>query len=135
MQVTKIHYQLLERKNNSYPLAKCSVILDDCLKLDEIRIYDGAKGKYVTFPGKFRFQKDDDGNRRLVVDKGRKNEYYHPVDKGFAKYLKDIITEGYTQLFENGVFVYEPKDSQYIELEASDGGEEGIKILQGQVDG
>lgn len=131
MKITKVHYYLIERKNKSYPLAKCSVVIDGCLKLDEIRIYEGVSGKYITFPGKYKFERDENGNRRLVVDKSRKNEYYHPVDKDFAKYMKDIITEGYTQLFENGVFVFEPKDAQEFELEDIDGYKKGIKVLQG----
>lgn len=96
MEITKIRYQLSGKK---YPLAVCSVVLDDCLKLDKIKLCEGSKGKYIMYPEKPKDLEKEDGHIR-------RNEYFHPIKKDFAIYLESAIIEGYKKLTESGSFEY-----------------------------
>ena len=102
MKVTRVHYFVFERETNKVPLANCFVVLDDCLKLDGIKLYDGSKGKYIVYPEKERDKLK--GENRV-----RKNEYFHPVEKDFAMYLESVIIEGYKKLIETGNLSYVPE--------------------------
>lgn len=124
MKVTKVRYYLLERKNNTYPLARCSVIMDDVLKLDGIRLYDGAKGKYIAYPEKPKANPEDARDPKLR----HKNEFYHPVERDFSSYLESVIIKGYQKLVEQGSFIYIPEEDLISGVEL-DSGEEGTEVL------
>lgn len=124
MKITKVQYYLIERKTNSYPLAKCTVVMDDQLKLEGIRLYDGAKGKYVAYPERFRSTEDNPRDIRLR----HKNEFFHPVERDFSFYIENVIIEGYRKLVEQGSFVYYP-DKDLVVGVSEDSGEEGTEVL------
>lgn len=103
MKVTKINYFVQDRRNWSYPLARCSVVLDDVLRLNGISIYEGVNGKYISFPSRKDAEKESQKT---------KNEIYHPVEKEFADYLKNVIIEGYQKMLENKTFSYIPDEGK-----------------------
>ena len=103
MKVTRVHYFLFERDTNRAPLANCFVVLDNCLKLDGIKLYDGSKGKYIVYPEKEKDKLKGEG-------RDRKNEYFNPLEKEFAMYLENVIIDGYRALMETGNLSYVPKE-------------------------
>lgn len=113
MVVTKVNYFVKERKNWSYPLAQCSVVLDDVLKLNGICIYEGANGKYITFPNTYKHEEGTDGDSKPV--KRNKNEIYHPVSKDFLEYLRCVIIDGYQKWQEGKSFTYSPTDAEKVD--------------------
>lgn len=131
MKVTKVNYFIQDRRNWSYPLAKCSVILDDVLKLNGVCIYEGVNGKYITFPGRRTKPVDDKGNETKEEERNKnKNEFFHPVEKEFSEYLKSVIIEGYQRMLEKRSFSYIPEEGKISDLnmELENGSKEGIEI-------
>lgn len=124
MVVTKVNYFVKERKNWSYPLAQCSVVLDDVLKLNGICIYEGANGKYITFPNTLKHEDGTEEEGKHI--KRNKNEIFHPVSKDFLEYLRCVIIDGYQKWQEGKSFTYSPTDCEKeveTKVEVEDGKE------------
>lgn len=52
MKVTRVKYKMIELSGKmNIPLAICDVVLDDCLKVKGIKLFEGSRGKYIVFPG------------------------------------------------------------------------------------
>jgi DNA-binding cell septation regulator SpoVG len=136
MKITKVKYFLVDRKNPSYPIARCSVVIDDVLKLDGLRLYEGAKGKYLAYPERVKPEQFEDMENS--ANRTHKNEYYHPVERDYAKYFERVIIEGYKKVIESGEFIYMPDDDRvnYKELGVDEiDGEESSEVLQREATG
>ena len=138
MRITKVKYFLIERKSEKYPLANCIVVIDNVLLLGGIKLYEGKKGKYIVFPEKAKYDKTGSEtpveNNPVTNDpsmedtkKIHKDEIYHPVQKDFSNYLKNVIIEGYRRAVEEREFIYYPTEAYFGngENEVKDGQEEG----------
>jgi DNA-binding cell septation regulator SpoVG len=103
--------------------------------LNGICIYEGVNGKYITFPNKKQVFEGDDHKSKDV--NRNKNEIYHPVEKDFADYLKNVIIEGYQKMLEKKSFSYNPDEGeiQDYRVELSDGGEEDSEVSQREITG
>jgi DNA-binding cell septation regulator SpoVG len=138
MRITKVKYFLIERKSEKYPLANCIIVIDNVLLLGGIKLYEGKKGKYIVFPEKAKFDRTSSDNTADTTQtqnestmedtkKIHKDEIYHPVQKDFSNYLKNVIIEGYRRAVEEREFIYYPTEA-YLgngENEVKDGQEEG----------
>lgn len=136
MKITKVKYFLINRKTEKYPLANCIVILDNVILLGGIKLYEGKKGKYIVFPEKPKKHRDLDVEsvpaEEVSVDSAsdsevkfiHKDEIYHPVQKDFSNYMKDVIIEGYAQAVDEKKFIYYPEIDYYTYLERLANGEE-----------
>ena len=90
------------------PLALCSLVLDDCLMISEVRLFHGEKGYYLVFPSEQDiFRKVREMNRGVDVilpetqykDEGctqvKYDEFYHPVDQSFYQSLLSVVVSSY----------------------------------------
>lgn len=108
MKITRIKYHLIDRENSTYPLARVSIVLDNVLKLDGIKICDGYKGKFLKYPEKTGISRRDE-YKRMIPGK-HLNEWFHPIEKEFSDYLERVIIEGYKKAVECGSFTYDPEE-------------------------
>ena len=103
MKITKVRfYDICEVKNSSF-LFRCSVVLDDCLALNDIKVLSGRKGLYVVMP-----ESSIDKRKSGVSMNFKSDDVFHPVNKRFFLYMSDIILDGYQKLREEGDSVYYP---------------------------
>lgn len=109
MVVTKVVYSEVDRRSDKYPIARCFVVIDDCLKLNSIAIFEGERGRYLVLPGSDKSGISKSGvledTRKEYSNKGSlgKNsweEYFHPVDRDFFNRFTKIILDG-LDIFEN----------------------------------
>lgn len=97
------------------PLCVCSVVFDDCLMINHIRLFQGDNGYYLCFPSKQDIYKEvQDLNKDNPVvcpsqtydenDEGCKkyDEFYHPLDRMFYYDLRSIIVSAYIMWKETG---------------------------------
>lgn len=104
MKITKVtYYDINKGENGSSFLSKCSVVLDDCMVLHDLKILNGKKGRYILMPSK----KGDNLNKSPNVNNTR-DDMFHPVDKRYFKYMSEIILKGYDYLISSGEHVYIP---------------------------
>ena len=80
MIVTKINYFPINRVKESQPLARCSVVLDNCLKLNDIKIFVGKDGRYIVFPDRADLAKYS-CECQNTLSKNKGNECFHPVGR------------------------------------------------------
>lgn len=117
MKVTKIVFNDY-KKDSTKPKAVCSVILDDCLKLNGVRLYHGDKGYYLVFPScEDIYQKVEGLNPKLeivfpkcvYVEESKKKsyeEFYHPLSSSFYRSILSYVVEAYDNLKETGNHAY-----------------------------
>lgn len=101
--VTKITYVLYEHPNDK-AAAVCSVVLDDCIKLRLIHIYDYEDGLDIKLPCQFVSNKS--GSAGMF---NRSRNVYHFVNDDFSDYVKDCITQGYEHCLKTGAQCYYPQ--------------------------
>lgn len=92
------------------PLCVCSVVFDDCLMLNHIRLFQGESGYYLCFPSKqdvFKEIQDLNTNTDIVykdlslVESASENhkkydEFYHPLERNFYYDLLSIVVNAYS---------------------------------------
>lgn len=85
-------------------LAVVSIVLDNCLKLDHIRLYRKPEGKYyLVFPSVQDVSQQLQKNNPNVVIKCPKrekcekkwDEFYFPMKSEFYEYLLEVVLDGY----------------------------------------
>lgn len=102
------------------PLLLCSVVLDDCLMISDIRLFSGEKGYYLCLPSKqdvFREVQDLNGavelelpSSRCEEDGNKKyEEFYHPVDSEFYRELLGVVVGAYDLWKDTGRVSLRPK--------------------------
>lgn len=101
-------------------LATCSVILDECLRLNNIRLYSNKSSgeKYLVLPSKqdvYRNIKELNPNKNItfpensVSCKNKKyEEYFNPVEISMYRELLNTIVEGYKNFTDTGKTSYRP---------------------------
>lgn len=107
MKVTRVVVHENKAKKGK-PLFLCSVILDDCLMLSDIRLYSGEKGYYLCLPSKqdvFREVRDMNPETHVVFPEieykdaectcRKYDEFYHPVEQEFYYSLLDTVVYAY----------------------------------------
>lgn len=117
MKVTKIVFNDY-KKDFTKPKAVCSIILDDCLKLNGVRLYSNEEGYYLVLPScEDIYQKVEKLNPDLeitfpecvYVEKSRKKDYeefYHPVSSSFYKVLLNSVVTAYEAMKKSGNHAY-----------------------------
>lgn len=119
MKVSRVILQDVDKHKGSF-LATCSIVLDEQLKLNEIRLYKNREGKeYLVLPSK-----QDICKEILDMNKGNDirtpvnctdlkncdyNEYFHPVDSFLYRELLEAVVSGYKSFLETGKSSYRPK--------------------------
>lgn len=59
--------------------ALCRIVLNDCLQLTNLRIYDGANGLFVSYPIEF-------------TQKGEEfRQIFYPLKKTFREYVEETV--------------------------------------------
>lgn len=115
MKVTRVIFKQHTDRDKS--LAECSIILDDCLKLSNIKLFKNENGFYLVLPSKQDvYQSIDELNPSKVIvypekSEGSKKfyeEFYNPVDSNFYKLLLSAVSAGYRLYKTNGVRSYRP---------------------------
>lgn len=105
MEITRITFEKQDITDKS--LAVCSIVLDDCLKLSNIKLFKNSTGFYLCLPSKQDvYQEVEEVNPCVVIKRPERNnrngknyeEFYNPVVSSFYKMLLDSITREYTAL-------------------------------------
>lgn len=104
MKITKVKFYDSGMKENSNYLSKCSVVLDDCFVLNDIKLLNGKKGMYIIMPKKAQF---DNKSMRSLNNKGE--DVFHPVEKSYFSYMSEVILMAYNEFIENGCNVFHPR--------------------------
>lgn len=117
MKVTKIVFNDY-RKDSTKPKALCSVTLDDCLRLNGVRLYHGEEGYYLVFPScEDIYQKVQGLNPGLqisfptcvYVQEAKKKDYeefYHPLTSSFYNTLLEQVVKAYDNMKRTGNHAY-----------------------------
>lgn len=120
MKITRVIFYN-EGCNRGRLLATCSVVLDECLKLNNIKMYKNAKTneEYLILPSKQdiynRLKKlnpninIDFGENTSDLENCKYEEYFHPVECYMYRELLDIIRKGYEVYMKTGKNSYRPK--------------------------
>lgn len=103
MKITRVKYYDLKENNCQNYLGKCSIVIEDCLILHDIRILDGKKGRYVIMPEKSKAGLVTSGN---INKEGE--DVFHPVSHSFFDYMKKVILTGYKEYETKGESSYSP---------------------------
>lgn len=83
--------------------ARCSVVLDNVLKLNHISIIDGVDGIFISMP-------------YTKLSPQGANEVFHSVNKEFFQYLKSTIISVYEESLTSDQLIYDVrfKDLGYV---------------------
>ena len=100
MKITRVIYY--DWFINEKILIKCSIIFEDCLKLNDIRLGKNDKGYFLILPSKQDIynivSKLNDG-RYVEFPKNELSkqyeEFYHPLNRDFYLYMLNTVVEGY----------------------------------------
>ncbi len=107
MKVTRVvcYYR---NKSNEKALAVCSVILDDCLRLNDVSLLRGEDGYFLVFPSRQDVYREVESlnkgikvafpENHLVSNKTKAKKYeefYHPLDKGMYQDILKAVVEAY----------------------------------------
>lgn len=116
MKVSKVLF--CKKDESCKALADCAVVLDDCLRLNNIRLYSKDNEYFLVFPSKQDVVQDverlnPDVKLTIPVDgmlnkKGVYKEFFHPVDSFLYYHILETIVEGYKYKVETGNVVYIP---------------------------
>lgn len=123
MKVTRIKYSKQIPDNKA--LTTCSVVLDDCLMLDGIRLFHSkSKGYYLVLPSKQDVYQEVvalNKDVELSIPKGKTQqeekkqngksyeEYFYPLKSELYKEMLECIIDGYEWCKENRVWSYRPE--------------------------
>ena len=99
LKITKVYIKKLNKEGNSKLVGIGSILLNDCFKIDKIRIIDSKKdrGLFVAMPS----------------FKDKENKYHdicYPIDFKTRKYFEEVIIGAYLNTSE------EDNDWQDIEI-------------------
>ena len=103
MKITKVKFYDVCNVEDSKFLAKCTVLLDNCLALNDIKVLNGNKGNYIIMPSKGVCGESS------VLENFRGEDLFHPVSRHFFSYMSDTILSGYHNLKCTGDKVYYPE--------------------------
>lgn len=100
-------------------LAICDIVLGDCLRVADIRLFKNEDGYYLVFPSKQDvYQNISMLNPDLEIQyptavsgcsKGKYEEFYHPVSTEFYEKLLSVVVDGYKLYKKNGSWNYVPE--------------------------
>jgi len=108
MKITRVVIE--KHKDTDKSLAICSVVLDDCLKLSEIKLFRNSDGFYLCLPSKQDIYRElEEINSNVVIKRPERaeikgkmyEEFYNPVVSSFYKMLLDSITREYVRVKSN----------------------------------
>lgn len=103
-------------------LASCSIVLDGCLRLNDIRLFKNpTKGYYLILPSKQDVYKEVQSlNEGVDIQipckdleeceskKKLYDEYFHPVESSFYKEILGVIKDGFKKFEKTGCIEYRP---------------------------
>lgn len=101
MKITKIRFYDIGELDSRF-LAKCSIVLDDCIMVHDIKLLNGKGGKYIVMPERSQ------NNTKSIIKNNEEDDVFHPVRKSFFNYMKKVIFEGYDEYKAKGEKVYIP---------------------------
>lgn len=106
--VTRVKFYEVENGSHSKFLGRCSVVLDDVIKLNDIKIFKGEKGNYLVMPKRCLEVEE------LSPEEGQNGSYYkdevfHPVDSLFFKEMSSVVLEGFEKCINTGNTSYHPR--------------------------
>lgn len=116
MKITKIVFEDY-KKDITKPKAICSVVLDDSLKLNGVRLYRNEGGYYLVFPScEDIYQKVESINPNVEISfpeciygKEKKKDYeefYHPLCKSLYETILHEVVKAYDILRKTGNHAY-----------------------------
>ena len=92
MEVTSIVISELQPKEAGV-CADVSIVLDDAIRINHIKVKNGACGLYITFPS-YRSDKDV----RFVNGKRKFVDLVHPVKTEVREQIKAVVLKEYSKL-------------------------------------
>lgn len=115
MKVTKVVFTK-EKRSNMF-LASCSVVLDDVLKLTNIRLIHEDDRRYLILPSKedyFKRVQDLNPDTELQAPEsyfshksnGQFEEFFFPLTGEFYKELLESVSKAYEECCKTGSYVY-----------------------------
>lgn len=96
MFITKVKFYDVSKVKDGNYLSRCSVVLDDSLILNDIKIMQGKKGIYVVMPRRSVKNTDCRCGENL---KGE--DVFYPVSKSYFSYMSDVIIKEYYKFLGN----------------------------------
>lgn len=90
MKITNVKFYDINKNEDSKFLAKCSVVLDNCIMLHDIKVLNGKKGLYVVMPRKQNIQENIGNSKNNVSE-----DIFHPVSKVYFLYMSSVILSAY----------------------------------------
>ena len=103
MEITKVRYYDISEDKDKPFICRCSVVLEDCVIIHDIRILRGNKGRYLVMPEKSGVTNNDNPSKN-----GEKEDVFHPVRKSYLLYMKEVILGGLSEYENGGNIVYYP---------------------------
>ena len=101
MKITKVKYYDTKEHRNPKFLACCSVVIDNVLMLNGIRILSGEKGRYIIMPIRKQIKES-------ATMKKNSEDVFHPVKQEYFAYMSEVILKGYEIYEGKGSTVYLP---------------------------
>lgn len=109
-----------EKCNRGSLLATCSIVLDECIKLNNIRLYKNWKKdqEYLVLPSKqdiYRRIEESNPGKDIVFpeespksSKKKYDEFFHPVECSMYVEMLECVKKGYEYFMETGKVSYRP---------------------------
>lgn len=92
MDITSIVLSNINPKSHGV-CADVSIVLDDAIRINRIKIKNGNDGMYITFPSS-----KVDNDIRYVNGKRKFTDLVHPVNQGVRDKIKDAILSEYNRI-------------------------------------
>lgn len=113
MKITRVKYDVKGDKEKVGLVALCSIVLDNCLKMQSIKLCRKEDGEYyLIFPSKqdafLELVRHNERQGKEIAIPERKSsnskktvyeEYFHPVTGEFYVEIKDTLVKGYEEQF------------------------------------
>lgn len=107
MKVTRVVFY--HREPYKKALAVCSVILDDELRLNNISLFRGSSGYFLTLPSKqdvysevVALNKESKVSMPNTRERVRYEEFFHPVQRELYEKILSAVVEEYERCGYNG---------------------------------
>lgn len=108
MKITRIIFEDNDIKDKS--LAVCSIVLDDSLRLNEIRLYKNNKGFYLVLPSRQDiYQEVQKVNSKNIIELPKKEkedkpyeEFFFPLENSLYKAMLATVVDCFSKRKENG---------------------------------
>ena len=91
-------------------LAICSIVFEDCLKLNNIRLFKNKKGYYLVLPSKqdvYQEMQDLNNNNIIIPQCERKekqyDEFFFPLENELYELMLNTILNCFNQMGEKSV--------------------------------